>query len=46
MDSKLFAHIKRSQQEDRRRLLWWRITVLALFASLFIAGFAAGRLFV
>ena len=46
MDSKLFEHIKRSQREDERRLFWWRITVLAVFASLFIAGFAAGRLFV
>jgi hypothetical protein len=44
MDSKLFAHIKRTRREDKRRLFWWRMSVLWLGFSIFMVGVAVGRM--
>jgi hypothetical protein len=44
MDSKLFEHIKRTRREEKRRLFWWRMSVLWLGFSIFMAGVAVGRM--
>lgn len=44
MDSKLFEHIKRTRREEKRRLLWWRMSVLWLGFSIFMVGVAVGRM--
>ena len=44
MDSKLFAHIKRTQADSKRRLFWWRMSVAWLAFSIFLAGVAVGRM--
>lgn len=44
VDSKLFEHIKRTQREEKRRLFWWRMSVLWLGFSIFMAGVAVGRM--
>ena len=44
MDSKLFAHIKRTRREEKRRLFWWRMSVAWLLFSVFMVGVAVGRM--
>lgn len=44
MNSKLFEHIKRTQQEDKRRLFWWRMAVAWTAIAIFAAGVAVGRM--
>jgi hypothetical protein len=44
MDSKLFAHIKRTQREEKRRLFWWRMAVVWTLIAVFATGVAVGRM--
>ena len=44
MDSKLFEDIKRTRREEKRRLFWWRMSVLWLGCSIFMVGVAVGRM--